>query len=343
MIDMQQGADKQKRVLFTSHTANFSKFNVSLIKLFQDRGYRVDYASAGEESIKSADQAFTIDFARSPWRIDKHIKAYRQLKKILAKNHYGIIHTHTPVGSVITRLAARKTRRNGTKVIYTAHGFHFFDGVSPMNWLLWYPIEKLCARFTDVLITINQEDYERAKKHFKTDVRYVAGVGVNPDGFAAKMTKAQRNKYRKDLGLAPDDFVIIYVAEISKRKNQERLLKEKAEVIKNNPKTHILLVGKDSLHGKIQKLTHQLNIAKNVHFLGYRRDVPQLLKISDLYCSTSRQEGLAVNILEARLSGLPIEATQVRGHEPAFAQDISPFLLKNVNREMAKIYELEGK
>jgi len=330
---------RTQRALFSSHTANFSKFNTSLIELLKSSGYKVDYASAGEEPIKNVDREFQVDFPRSPFKIYKLIKSYRQMKKILDQNHYDLIHTHTPVGSVITRLAARKTRALGTKIIYTAHGFHFFRGASVLKWLLIYPIEKLAARWTDILITINREDYERAKAKFKTDVRYVPGVGVNPQKFAIKMTKSKRDKYRQTLGLKPDDSVIIYVAEISKRKNQQRLLKEKAEIIRSNPKTHILLVGRDSLHGKMQKLTRKLGIERNVHFLDYRQDIPELLKISDLYCSTSRQEGLAVNILEARLAGLPIEATKVRGHEPAFAKNLAPFLINNINQQMTKIYQ----
>ncbi|MCL2451595.1 glycosyltransferase, partial [Candidatus Saccharibacteria bacterium] len=336
---MTRETSRKNRALFSSHTANFSKFNLSFIELLKNSGYEVDYASAGEEPIGNVDHEFTVDFPRNPFKIHKLIKSYRQMKKILSKNHYDLIHTHTPVGSVVTRLAAQKTRRQGTKIIYTAHGFHFFKNASPVNWLLWYPVEKFCARLTDILITINREDYERAKKKFKTDVRYVPGVGIDTKKFAIKMTKNERDKYRKTLGLKSDDFAIIYVAEISKRKNQKQLLKEKAEIVRSNPKTHVLLVGGDTLNGRMQKLARELGIARNVHFLGYRQDIPKLLKISDLYCSTSRQEGLAMNVLEARLAGLPIEATTVRGHEPAFAKNIAPFLSDNINKQMAKIYK----
>ncbi|MDR1969889.1 MAG: glycosyltransferase [Candidatus Nomurabacteria bacterium] len=335
---MKRGTDKRKRALFTSHTANFQKFNHSAMALLKNNDWQVDYASTNEEKIKGADEVFKVNFARSPWRIGKHLKAYRQLKKILKINHYDIIHTHTPVGSIITRLAARKYRQKQTKVIYTTHGFHFYHGASILNWLLWYPIEKIAARWTDMLITINKEDYERAKKHFRTEVVYVPGVGADPKKFDIKMTETEKNKYRQTLGLSPDDHVIIYVAELSKRKNQEALLKELAPTIAKNPKTQVLLVGEDNLNGKVQKLAEQLGIVKNVHLLGYRTDIPELLKISDEYRSTSRQEGLALNIIEARLAGLPVKATKIRGHEPAFISDVTEFLTPNINKKMAKIY-----
>lgn len=327
-----------KHILYTSHVANFQKFNRPFMRMMSDKGWTVHYASAGEEEIKDADEAFTVDFARSPIRIDKHIKAYRQLKKILENNHYDIIHTHTPVGSVITRLAARQARKNGTRVIYTAHGFHFYKGAPLTNWLLWYPIEKIMAHYTDDIITINTEDYERAKRKLKTRIHYTPGVGVDPKKFQIKMTKKERNTYRATLGLKPDDFVMIYVAEINKNKNQKGLLLGKAEEIKSDPKKHILLVGADSLNGKIQKLAQKLNVENNMHFLGYRKDIPQLLKISDLYVSTSKREGLPVNILEARCSGLSIEASMTRGYEAVSCKEIKDYSTESIIELVNRIY-----
>lgn len=301
--------------MFTSHTANFQKFNRPFMRLLREMGYEIHYTSAGEEKILDADKSFAADFPRSPFRLDKLIKSYRQLKEVLDKNHYEIIHTHTPVGSIITRLAARNARKEGTRVIYTAHGFHFMKGGSKLGWLLWYPIEKTMARQTDVLITINKEDYERAKEKFKTDVRYVDGVGIDISRFSKKMTKKERNTYRKKLGLKPDDFVIIYIAELSRGKNHKMILSATADLVaEGNSNIKLLLPGKDSMNGHNQKLAKELGIEKNVQFLGYRKDIPALLKISDLYVSTSNREGLAINILEALASGLPVIGTRVRGH-----------------------------
>lgn len=327
------------KILYTSHTANFQKFNRPLMRMMSENGWEVHYASANDEEIKDADTTFTVDFVRSPYRIDKHIKAYRQLKKILAENHYDIIHTHTPVGGAVTRLAAKMARQNGTKVIYTAHGFHFYDGAPFFNWLLWYPAEKILAHFTDTLITINKEDFERGKRKLKTDVKYVPGVGVDPKKFQIKMSKRERDDYRKKLGLEADDFVMIYVAEINKNKNQIGLLKQKSEMIRKNRKSHILLVGSDSLRGSVQQLAHKLGIADNVHFLGYRNDVPKLLKISDLYVSTSKREGLGLNVIEAKFAGLRTEASDNRGHRDILqAKSLEVFFVDVACGFVATIY-----
>ena len=178
----------RNKILFTSHVANFQKFNRPFMRMLRKDGWEVHYASMGEEEILDADKSFTVSFTRNPFTIS-NIRAYKQLKQIIDRENYDIIHTHTPVGSVVTRLAARRARSRGTRVIYTAHGFHFFTGAPLLNWLIYYPVERLMARYTDTLITINDEDYKRAKRTFKTDVRYVPGVGVDPEQFKPRLTK----------------------------------------------------------------------------------------------------------------------------------------------------------
>lgn len=154
------------KVLFLSNTANFSKFNRPFMRWFKEQGWNVDYSSNGEEEVLDCDNQFTISIARSPFSL-KNFKAYKQLKKILAENDYQILHCHTPMGGVLGRLAAKSLRKKGKiKVIYTAHGFHFYKGAPLLNWILYYPMEKYLSHCTDVIVTINEEDYERAKKNF---------------------------------------------------------------------------------------------------------------------------------------------------------------------------------
>lgn len=156
-----------KKVLFLSNTANFSKFNLPYMRWFHEQGWRVDYASAGEENVSDCDNQYKINIARSPLHVLKNLKGLCELKELLRKNQYDILHCHTPMGGVLGRLAAKKLwKEHKIKVIYTAHGFHFYKGAPILNWLLYYPMEKWLSRCTDVIVTINEEDYERAKKSF---------------------------------------------------------------------------------------------------------------------------------------------------------------------------------
>lgn len=303
-----------KRVLFTSHTADFAKFNQPLIQLLHDRGYEVHYASAGEKPIANVDRNFVVDFARSPLKISHHWRAYCQIKKIIDEGDYDLIHTHTPVGSVLTRLAARQARRRGVRVLYTSHGFHFYKGAPLAAWLLWYPIEKYCAPLTDGLVTINHEDFTRAKKHFATKVFIIPGVGVDLTKLSAKVSGRAKSALRASLNLKPDDFVIISVAELNKNKNQQLIIKALPEIAKTYPNARVLFVGDDCLHGKLRKLARACHVESRVRFLDYRSDLPQLFAISNLLVAASRREGLGLGLIEAMAAGLPVLASDNRGH-----------------------------
>ena len=317
---------KTKKILFTSHVASFQKFNRPFMRMMSEKGWEVHYASMGEEEILDCDKSFVVPFTRSPFRLS-NITAYRQLKKIINQENYDIIHTHTPMGSVVTRLAAKKARKNGTKIIYTAHGFHFFKGAPLLNWLIYYPVERLMARHTDTLITINKEDYHRAKKQFKTNVIYMPGVGVDPKRFKPKLTAKQKLELRKSLGLKKDDFVMIYPAELSKRKNQLWLIEALRPLLNDDTKVHLILAGKDSLHGKVTQHVNQYDLANQVHILGYRNDIHQLLQIANLSVSSSKQEGLPVHIMEAMFAGLPIVTIKCRGATELVEDGVNGFVV----------------
>lgn len=306
-----------KKVLFTATVdSHILQFHIPYLKMLKEKGYEVHVATNGTENIPYCDVKHVVSFERSPIKIN-NLKAIKQLKKIIDKEKFEIIHCHTPMGSVVTRLAAKKARKKGTKVIYTAHGFHFYKGAPLINWMIFYPIEKYLSQYTDCLITINDEDYELARKKFKKceQIELIYGVGVDENKFNFKMTDQEKHELRKSLGLRDDDFVIIYVAELSKRKNQGMLIQAVKELIddgKNNIK--VILPGTDSMNGYYQKMSKDLGLEDNIKFLGYRKDIPKLLKISDLYVSTAKQEGLPVNIMEAMTSNIPIIATDCRGN-----------------------------
>lgn len=324
---------KMKKVLFTATVdSHILHFHIPYLQYFQEQGYEVHVATNGTEAIPFCDVKHTVKFERSPFK-GNNIKAIHQLKEIINKEKFEIIHCHTPMGSVVTRLAAKQARKQyGTKVIYTAHGFHFFKGAPIQNWILFYPVEKWLSKYTDCLITINQEDYELAKNKFHAKkVELVNGVGVDEEKFNFDMSEQEKHKLRASLGLQDDDFVLIYVAELNKNKNQQMLIKA-IENIKDN-KVKLLLVGKGDLENDYKDRVKKQNLDKRIIFTGYRTDIPELLKISDLCVATSKREGLPVNIIEAMMSGLPIIATNCRGHRDLV--DISDLVaIKNGEQQL---------
>lgn len=325
-----------KKVLFTATVdSHILQFHLPFLKLFKENGYEVHVATNGNEEIPYCDVKHVVSFERSPIKIN-NLKAIRQLRKIINEEKFDIIHTHTPMGSVVTRLAAKKARKKyHTRVIYTAHGLHFFKGASAKNWLIFYPVEKYLSKYTDTLILINQEDYDLCKRKFKKckDIQYIPGVGIDEAKFDFEMSEKEKHDLRKSVGVKDDDFVIIYPAEISKRKRQICLIETINDLLKKNSNIHLLLPGKDSLDGKCQELVKELGLEKQVHFLGYRKDIPKLLKISNLAISSANQEGLPVNIMEAMYVGLPIVASDCRGNRDLIQDNINGYLVSLENNE----------
>lgn len=315
-----------KKVLFTATvTSHILAFHIPYLEYFKKNGYEVHVASNRDEDIPFCDKLHIVSFERSPFK-KNNINAYKELKKIIEEEKFDIIHTHTPVGGVITRFVARKSRKDGTRIIYTAHGFHFYKGAPKKNWLLYYPIEKVLSRFTDDLITINQEDYTLARRKFKAKNTYlINGVGVNSEKFKRNLTEDEKLKLRREIGLEENDIVLIYVAEITKGKNQKMLLDVVEKLQESNIK--LILVGKDSLNGEIHKLISQKKLGDRIHMLGFRRDIANLIEISDIYVSASDREGLPVNIMEAMNMEIPIVATNCRGNRDLILDRETGFLV----------------
>lgn len=299
-----------KKILFISNTANFSKFNRPFMRWFKDQGWTVDYCSPGEENILDCDKQYSISIARSPFSL-KNINALQELKKILNENKYDILHCHTPMGAVIGRLAAKKLWKQGKiKVIYTAHGFHFYKGAPLLNWLLYYPMEKWLSHYEDTLVTINNEDYERTKAWGRT--YKIDGVGVNLSRFHP-ISVEEKAIVRKELGFSKNDFIITIVAELNKNKNQIMLVRN-IETLKNSiPNLKVLLIGKESLP-IVRNYVTQNKLEEYIFFWGYRNDVDKLTMISDIAFSASLREGLPINIIEAMACGIPVVCSDNRGH-----------------------------
>ena len=290
---------------------------------------RNDYNNPEDCQIPYCDTYYNIPFERSPWKLQNY-RAYRILKEIIDREHFDIIHCHTPVGAMIARLAAAGARRRGTKVIYTAHGFHFFTGAPLLNWLLFYPAEKMLAPLTDVLITINKEDYQRAKEKIRTKrIEYVPGVGIDTNKFRCGIVDVARK--RQELGYGEKDFLILTVAEMTPNKNHITvlnalsLLKEKEEF----SNIHYLICGRGVMQESLMDSAEALGIEDHVRFLGYRTDAPQLYRCSDMFAFVSFREGLSVALMEAMSCGLPIMCTKIRGNTDLIDDEVSGIFTEN--------------
>ena len=329
-----------KKVLFTATVdSHILQFHLPFLKLFKEKGYEVHVATNGNEKIPYCDIKHIVSFERTPLKLN-NLKAVKQLRKIINKEEFDIIHTHTPMGSVVTRLAAVKARRKyHTRVIYTAHGLHFFKGAPLKNWLMFYPIEKYLSKYTDTLILINQEDYNLCKRKFKKckDIQYVPGVGIDEEKFNFKMSRKEKKELRESLGIKENNFVIIYPAELNWNKNQLMIIKVIEKLSKKYNNLKVLLPGVDSYNGYYQKIVKEKGIEDSIKFLGYRKDIPKLLKIADLAVATSHREGLPLNVMEAMYVGLPIIATDCRGQRDLIKEHVNGYLV-GIN-DQDKFYE----
>lgn len=301
------------RILYVSTISNtINAFLIPHIKMLVDQGHHVDVACNVQreidKSILELDcKVYDISFSRTPLK-KANIKAYYDLKKLITNKKYDLVHTHTPVASAVTRLACKNI--NETKVFYTAHGFHFYNGAPIKNWIIYYSLEKWLSSYTDTLVTINKEDYERAKNNFRAErVEYVPGVGLDMDKI--KNVVVDKKVKRQEIGVPQDSFIILSVGELNKNKNHEVIIRAIAKL--NNPNIEYVICGEGVLETYLRKLSNKLGVSDKVHLLGFRKDIPEICKISDVFTFPSLREGLGMAALEAMACGLPIITSNVHG------------------------------
>ena len=307
-----------KRVLIVATVVktHIMQFHIPTLKLFKDMGWetavaaRNDYSNPEDCQIPYCDQFYDIPFDRHPFG-PENVECYIRLRDIIDRGDYQIVHCHTPVGGVLGRLAARKARKEGTRVLYTAHGFHFYRGAPLKNWLMYYPAEKLCSFLVDDIITINQEDWNFAKKHFrKPRIFYLPGIGVDVDRFS----KAPDSPidFRSRFHIRGDEKVMISVGEMTANKNHRTIIR--ALTRSQLGDIHYMIVGGGVGRTRLEKYAAELNVSDRVHFLGYRNDIAALLHASDVFVFPSYREGLPVALMEAMAAGVPIVASRIRGN-----------------------------
>lgn len=319
------GLTVKKALIVTNAASMIHLFNEINIELLQEEGYEVHIAcnfhsgnTTPEKAVmdykaqwdKKGIISHEIGYLRTPFSL-KSLKNYKDTKKLIQSDKFDIIHCHTPIVSVFVRLAARKARKLGAKVIYTAHGFHFHTGCPFPFWLTYYPIEKLLAPLTDILITINKEDYERALRKFKTkEIIHINGVGIDVNKICS--TVIDRHEIRQKFGIPDDCVMLTSIGELSNRKNHVTAIKALAQC--SDKTMHYAIAGIGYNRDKLIELSKELGVADRVHLIGFQNNVYELLKASDIFVFPSYREGLPVALMEAMAAGVPVVASRIRGN-----------------------------
>ncbi|TCI46220.1 glycosyltransferase family 1 protein [Exiguobacterium sp. SH3S2] len=311
-------------VTTVSNTAN--AFLIPHVRWLKENGHSIDITFNIDQEIKNelkevVENIFVSKFNRSPLNI-KNFFAYRELRKIIDKGGYDLVHTHTPVASAFVRYSLRKNKM--TKVIYTAHGFHFHENSSLLSWFLYYPIEKILSKYTDTIVTINQEDFRLATEKLKAgNVAYIPGVGINIEEI--KKNETDTSQKRKELGVPDDAFLVLSIGELNRNKNHKVIIRAISRL--NNPKIYYVICGKGGLEPSLKKLIKSLNITENVKILGHRNDVHEILQTSNAFAFPSFREGLPVAIMEAMAHGVPVVCSDIRGNSDLISHNTNGYLV----------------
>lgn len=329
-----------KKILYITNISNgVSSFSIAAVIVAKRLG--IEFHLAGnfsgtekekldQDRKKYGIQIHQVDLERSPYS-PKNYKAYKQVVNIIRENKIEYIHCNTPIGGLLGRLAGKKCKVK--KVIYQAHGFHFYGGAPKKNWLIYYPIEKWLAHYTDVLITINSADFKLAKSKLKLrrngKVCYVHGVGIDLSKYID--LDDIRKKMRTKMNLNDSDVALISVGELNANKNN-RIIIEAIEKLENE-KIHYFLCGEGALEKELKELAEKKGVLDQVHFLGYRTDVKELLQAADVFVMPSIREGLSRSIMEAMASGLPCVVSRIRGNSDLIKDGEGGYLCETKNVE----------
>ena len=320
------------KILYTATVlSHICQFHLPYLQMLKEQGHEVHVAAHDNLAEKNGlrlqytDKFTEIPFARSP-ASTSNIKAYKKLRKLIDAERYDTIVCNTPMGGIVTRLAAKKARRNGTKVIYMAHGFHFYKGASKKAWLMYYPVERYMARYCDVLVTINEEDYALAKAKFRnTNVEHIHGVGVRTDRYHPASAE-ELTAMRAAEGLSGEDFAILCTGELNANKDQKTLISAAAKLRDKIPGLKVLLAGNGPLENELREQIRNLGLEDTVKLLGYRTDLEKVVPATDVVVSCSRREGLPLNIVEAMLCEKPVIAAINRGHNELIKDGVNGYL-----------------
>lgn len=321
--------ERKPRVLLVANVAkeHVLKFHIPTIKMLKECGWYVDVACSGKDKVPYCDHQYNMSYKRSPFTI-LTLVGIKELKGIIDKGNYDIVYCHTPVGGFVGRIASIKARKRGLKVVYFAHGYHFFRSAPKINWLIYYPIEKILSKITDAIILINKEDYILTKERFRNCKAYlINGIGIDQTRFVVKNQEEIRKTYRKQMNIPDDSIVLVYLAELLPNKNQIFLMDVLKIVLTKKENVYLILAGFDHSNGQFEEYAKKIGVSKNICFLGWREDIGNLYAMSDICTASSIREGFGLNLVEAMFCGIPVVATKNRGHETIIKDGENGFLV----------------
>ena len=322
------------KVLLTATVqSHICQFHKPLVEVLHENGCEVHVAAKNNLAEKNGlkldfvEKVYDVPFSRSPKSKD-NLKAYRILKRIIDNGNYDVIHCNTPMGGIVTRLAAGQARKQGTKVYYTAHGFHFYKGAPKKNWMIFYPIEKMFSRLTDILITITHEDYVLATKKFHCKIAHIHGVGVNEERYYP-VSLEEQSKLKSELGFTKEKRILLCVGELLPNKNQKMAIRAMKTIVQKFPETVLLLAGNGPEKENLEKEIVQCGMQEHIKMLGYCNYLEKYQRIADVSLACSYREGLPLNLVEAMLTQNSVVASVNRGHKELIQNGKNGYLVLN--------------
>ena len=319
-----------KILLVATVQSHICQFHKPLVQMLHDHGCEVHVAARNNLAEKNglkldfADQIYDIPFARSPFS-KSNVEAYRQLKLLITQGQYDVVHCNTPVGGILARFAARSVRQQGCKVIYTSHGFHFFKGGPKKSWLIYYPIERIMCRYTDLLITVNEEDFALAQRKFPVQSVHIHGVGANTEKYRA-VSEEETAALKNHLGYE-NERIVLCTGELNANKNQITAIRAMPEVVRRIPDAKLLLAGNGPMEQQLRDEIAKLEMEQSVELIGYHTDLEKYVQAAELIVSCSKREGMPLNIVEGMLCGKAVVASINRGHKELVEDGVTGYLL----------------
>lgn len=315
--------NKMKKILIITTVGGFlTQFEMNDVKILKELGYEIQYASNFDNPVYTIDENLLkknkikkhqIPIKKHPIYFINNIKALCEIIDIIKREKINVIHCHNPMGGVVGRIAGALLGKQKPILIYTAHGFHFYKGAPLLNWVCYYPVEKLLARYTDYLITINHEDYNRGKKFYRPEksnkVYCIPGVGVDVVKYGHSTKEMKQIK--KELGVPEDKYFILSVGEVNQNKNHQLML-QVIKALEDRP-IYYGICGKGNGEEVLQKKIEELKLENKVQLFGYRNDIPDILASADCFTFPSKREGFGIAAIEAMAAGLPVIASDCRG------------------------------